>query len=100
MIDFDTAGSSQIAGYTGIRPREVCWKATQWIDIHADLPLSGSFHLKLVTLEVELTDVMLINLYMACRIEAFTLKWSEKLTFTRSYLINYGYNFNLKFSWY
>jgi hypothetical protein len=60
----------------------------QWTDVDADLPLPGSFHLKLVTLEVELTDVMLINLYMACRIEAFTLKSSEKLTFTRSYLIN------------
>jgi len=46
----------------------------QWTDVDADLPLPGSFHLKLVTLEVELTDVMLINLYMACRIEAFTLK--------------------------
>jgi hypothetical protein len=46
----------------------------QWTDFHTDLPLPGSFLLKLVTLEVELTDVMLINLYMACGIEAFTLK--------------------------
>jgi len=97
MIDFVTAGSLQIASYWYTTPRSLL-KAMQWIDIHADLPRPGSFHLKLVTLEVELTDVMLINLYMACRIEAFTLKRSEKLTFTRSYLINYGCNFNLKFS--
>jgi hypothetical protein len=73
MIDFVTAGSLQIAGYWDTAPR-ILLKAMQWTDINADFSRPGSFLLKLVTLEVELTDVMLINLYMACRIEAFTLK--------------------------
>jgi hypothetical protein len=73
MIDFVTAGSLQIAGCWDTTPRSLS-KAMQWTDIHADLPRPGSFLLKLVTLEVELTDVMLINIYMACRIEDFTLK--------------------------
>jgi hypothetical protein len=73
MIDLVTAGALQIASYCDTTPRNLL-KAMQRSDVHADLPRPGSFLLKLVTLEVELTDVMLINLYMACRIEAFTLK--------------------------
>ena len=73
MIYFVSAGSLQIAGYWDTTPRSLL-KSMQWTDIHADLPRPGSLLLKLVTPEVELTDVMLINLYMACRVEAFMLK--------------------------
>jgi hypothetical protein len=73
MIDIVTAVILLIAVDWDTTPRCLL-KAMQWIDIRADLPVLGSFLLKLVTLEVELTDVMLINLYMACRIEAFALK--------------------------
>jgi hypothetical protein len=51
MIDLVTAGSLQIVDCWDGAPRTLL-KAMQWTYVDADLPLPGSFHLKLVTLEV------------------------------------------------
>jgi hypothetical protein len=73
MIDIITAVSLLIAGDLVTTPRSLL-KAMQWIRNPCGLASAWFISSKLVTLEVGLTDVMLINLYMACRIEAFTLK--------------------------